>query len=262
MVELPSGLCLDYFGAIKMGFLQEKSPKGWYEGWNNRWLLLQDDYLSCYENSPQLEFSAQFKLRKTRIYCYDVGYLFRIISRSGTSLEMRAKNQDAFNNWLSAFSHVRTAQIIRHHELLENSPSAVLLMSNIDKSLSASKTGNEQWIKTKIETYRLETDDGGVQYAAFVIHVSSSSFGKSIVQHRYSDFNSIHRKLWKMFPHEQVPNLPGTRMWNKFEPGYLKEKAASLHMYLSEVCKRFANTRAQPLLMEFLGLGPHEDESN
>uniref|UniRef100_A0AAV1T5G9 Uncharacterized protein n=1 Tax=Peronospora matthiolae TaxID=2874970 RepID=A0AAV1T5G9_9STRA len=45
-------------------------------------------------------------------------------------------------------------------------------------------------------------------------------------------------------------------MWNKFEPNYLKQKVMRLHGYLSEACKRCANTRAQPLFLEFLELAP------
>lgn len=253
LAEVPQGLCLDYFCALKTGFLQEKSAKGWYEGWSNRWIVLQDDYLSCYENSPRLEFSGQFKLRKSRIFCYEVGYLFRIVSRSGTSIEMRVKDQESFNMWLEKFSEVPSAQVTRHKDLIENSPSAVLIMSD-SSEIRDGALG--EWLHTKIEGYKLSLDEKDVQYAAFVVQVKSSSSGNSVVQRRYSEFAALHRELRKVIPHEQVPALPGTRMWNKFDPTYLKEKTVGLHGYLTEVCKRCANTRAQPLLLEFLELSP------
>ncbi|GAB9465698.1 Phospholipase [Globisporangium polare] len=252
MAEVPHGLCLDYFCALKTGFLQEKSPKGWYEGWNNRWIVVQEDCVSCYENSPRLEFSGQFKLRKSRVFCYEVGYLFRIVSRTGTSIEMRVKDQESFNIWLNAFSQVPTAEVTRHKDLIENSPAAVLLMSESSELAD----GKGEWLHTKIEGYKLALDEKDVQYAAFVIQVKSSSSGTSVVQRRYSEFATLHRELRKVIPHEQVPALPGTRMWGKFDPTYLKEKTVGLHGYLTEVCKRCANTRAQPILLEFLELSP------
>lgn len=253
MVEAPHGLCLDYFCARKTGFLNEKSAKGWYEGWTNRWLVLQDDYLSCYENSPRLEFSGQFKLRKAHVFCYEVGYLFRIASRTGTAIEMRVKDQESFNVWLDKFHEIPSARVTRHKELVENSPSAVLIMS---ESSEVEDGALGEWLHTKIEGYKLSLDEKDVQYAAFVVQVKSSSSGSSIVQRRYSEFATLHRELRKVIPHEQVPTLPGTRMWNKYDPTYLKEKTVGLHGYLIEVCKRCANTRALPLLLDFLELAP------
>lgn len=257
-VELPSGRSIDYFNAVKAGFLQEKSPKGWIEGWNNRWLVLQEDHLSCYENSPRLDFSGQFKLRRTKVFCFDKGYLIRVVSRRGTSVEMRVKNQDSFNHWLEAFGEIPTVQIIRHEELLENSPTAVLLMSmgSSRGSLTGSGRGSGvgEWLQTKIEGHQMELDPSDLPYAAFVIHVLSSTSGASVVLRRYSQFAKLHRQLRKILPHEQMPTLPGTRIWNKFDPTYLKEKAIGLHGYLAAICKLCANTRAQPLLLEFLGL--------
>lgn len=253
MAEVPHGLCLDYFCALKTGFLQEKSAKGWYEGWNNRWIVVQEDYVSCYENSPRLEFTGQVKLRKSHIFCYEVGYLFRIVSRTGTSVEMRVKDQESFNTWLDAFSQVPSAEVTRHKDLIENSPSAVLLMSE-SSELADGATG--EWLHTKIEGYKLALDDKDMQFAAFVVQVKSSSSGNSVVQRRYSEFAKLHRELRRVIPHEQLPSLPGTRMWSKLDPTYLKEKTVGLHGYLIEVCKRCANTRAQPILLEFLELSP------
>ncbi|KAF1315697.1 Phospholipase, partial [Globisporangium splendens] len=259
MAELPHGLCMDYFGAQKAGYLQEKALKGWYEGWNNRWIVLQDGYISCYESSPRLEFSSQFKIRKARIFCYETGYLFRVVSRRGTSIEMRVKDQHSFNLWLDVFGEVPSAEVTRHKDLIENSPSAVLMMS---ESSEISGSGKGEWLHTKIEGYKLALDEKDVQYATFIIQVKSSSSGSSFVQRRYSEFAKLHRELRKVIPHEQVPSLPGTRMWNKFDPVYLKEKTVALHGYLTEICKRCANTRAQPILLEFLELAPQSETPN
>ncbi|GLD91946.1 hypothetical protein PINS_up000479 [Pythium insidiosum] len=256
-IEVTSDLCVDFFSAIKTGFLQEKSQKGWYEGWNNRWIVLQDGQVSCYENSPRLDFIAQFQLRKCSIFTYDALYLFRVVSRTGTTLEMRVRDQATFNHWLEAFALIPSARIIRNKDLLENSPSAVLLMH--DRKLSSSngtQSGKGEWLVTKIEGYDLQLDDKSQQFVTYAIQVISSTHGTRVVNRRYSEFGRLHRRLRQMFPHEQIPAFPGTRMWGKFDPTYLKEKTVRLHGYLGEVCKRCAGTRGQDLLLEFLDLAP------
>ncbi|DBA00356.1 TPA: hypothetical protein N0F65_000541 [Lagenidium giganteum] len=249
LVPLPQDMSSDVFGAIKTGFLQERTPKGWYEGWSNRWFVLQDDCLASFENSPRLEFTSQFKLRKTKIFCYERVYLFRIISRSGTALEMRARDQQAYHVWLEAFAQVPTVTIIQHRDLVENSPSAIMLASSSNDSINV-----DNLVQTKIEGYQLALDDKGGQYAVFVIQVLSTNHGSAVIHRRFSEFAKLHRQLRKMFPHEQIPPLPQTRMWNKFDPSYLKEKSVHMHGYLNEVTKRCTNTRAQPILFEFLDL--------
>lgn len=229
------------------------------EGWSNRWIVLQEDHLSCYENSPRLDFSGQFKLRRTTVYCYDKDYLIRVVSRRGTAVEMRVKNQDSFNHWIEAFGMIRSVKIVRHEELLENSPSAVLLMSDSSRGSSMSSSGKVgEWLQTKIEGHQMALDEKDLPYAAFVIHVASSTSGAKVVHRRYSEFAKLHRHLRKIIPPEKMPALPGTRIWNKFDPTYLKEKAIGLHGYLTSVSKLCANTRAQPVLMEFLELAPEK----
>jgi hypothetical protein len=264
-VEVPVGRSIDYFNAVKAGFLHEKSPKGWMEGWSNRWIVLQEDHLSCYENSPRLDFSGQFKLRRTTVFCIDKGYLIRVVSRRGTAIEMRVKNQDSFNHWLEAFGEIPSVEIVRHEELLENSPSAVLLMTGSSRGSMSGGSGSGkvgEWLQTKIEGHQMALDDSDLPYAAFVIHVLSSTSGATVVHRRYSEFAKLHRQLRKTIPNEKMPSLPGTRIWNKFDPTYLKDKAIGLHGYLTEVAKLCANTRAQPLLMEFLELAPPASSSD
>ncbi|KAG1699779.1 hypothetical protein DVH05_012672 [Phytophthora capsici] len=259
LVDLPTGKSIDYFNAVKAGFLKEKTANGWYDSWNDRWLVLQEDHLSCYENSPKLDFVGQFPLRKTKAFCYEREYLIRVVARRGAACEMRVQNQESFNRWVEVFERIPTVEIFRHKDLLENSPSSVLIMTASSRGSfgGAHKAGNEgEWLQTKIEGFQIKLDENDQEYVAFVIQVASSAAGTSIVQRRYSEFAKLHRQLRKMFPHEQIPALPGTRMWNKFEPNYLKQKAIGLHGYLNEVCKRCANTRAQPMLFEFLELNP------
>ncbi|KUF93607.1 Inositol oxygenase [Phytophthora nicotianae] len=203
LVDLPTGKSIDYFNAIKAGFLKEKTANGWYDSWNDRWLVLQEDHLSCYENSPKLDFVGQFPLRKTKAFCYELRGAFQ---------------------W------------------------------------AQKKSKGGEWLQTKIEGHQIKLDENDQEYVAFVIQVASSTAGHSIVQRRYSEFAKLHRELRKLFQPEQLPALPGTRMWNKFEPNYLKQKAIGLHGYLNEVCKRCANTRAQPLLLDFLELTPPATE--
>ncbi|GMF18359.1 unnamed protein product [Phytophthora fragariaefolia] len=263
LVDLPTGKSIDYFNAIKAGFLKEKTANGWYDSWNDRWLVLQEDHLSCYENSPRLDFVGQFPLHKTKAFCFEREYLIRVVARRGSSCEMRVQNQESFNRWVEVLERIPTVEIFRHEDLLENSPSSVLIMTessrgNFGAGSKAGKTG--EWLQTKIEGHQIKLDENDQEYVAFVIQVASSAAGTSIVQRRYSEFAKLHRQLRKMFQHEQIPALPSTRMWNKFEPNYLKQKAIGLHGYLNEVCKRCANTRAQPLLLEFLELAPPTPE--
>ncbi|CAI5726849.1 unnamed protein product [Peronospora effusa] len=259
LVDLPTGKSIDYFNAIKAGFLKEKTANGWYDSWNDRWLVLQEDHLTCYENSPKLDFVGQFPLRKTKACCYEREYLIRVVARRGAACEMRVQNQESFDRWVEVLARIPTVEIIRHEDLLENSPSSVLIMSeNSRESFGEAQNAGQagEWLKTKIEGYQIKLDESDQEYVAFVIQVASSTAGNSVVQRRYSEFAKLHHQLRKMFQHEQIPALPGTRMWNKFEPNYLKQKAVALHGYLNEVCKRCANTRALPLLLEFLELAP------
>ncbi|KAE8880279.1 hypothetical protein PF005_g12867 [Phytophthora fragariae] len=259
LVDLPTGKSIDYFNAIKAGFLKEKTANGWYDSWNDRWLVLQEDHLSCYENSPRLDFVGQFPLHKTKAFCFEREYLIRVVARRGAACEMRVQNQESFNRWVEIFERIPTVEIFRHEDLLENSPSSVLIMTESSRGSfgAANKAGKAgEWLQTKIEGHQIKLDENDQEYIAFVIQVASSAAGTSIVQRRYSEFAQLHRQLRKMFQHEQIPALPGTRMWNKFEPNYLKQKAIGLHGYLNEVCKRCANTRAQPILLEFLELAP------
>ncbi|KAE9025955.1 hypothetical protein PR003_g10257 [Phytophthora rubi] len=259
LVDLPTGKSIDYFNAIKAGFLKEKTANGWYDSWNDRWLVLQEDHLSCYENSPRLDFVGQFPLHKTKAFCFEREYLIRVVARRGAACEMRVQNQESFNRWVEIFERIPTVEIFRHEDLLENSPSSVLIMTESSRGSfgAANKAGKAgEWLQTKIEGHQIKLDENDQEYVAFVIQVASSAAGTSIVQRRYSEFAQLHRQLRKMFQHEQIPALPGTRMWNKFEPNYLKQKAIGLHGYLNEVCKQCANTRAQPILLEFLELAP------
>ncbi|OWZ21122.1 PhosphoLipase [Phytophthora megakarya] len=267
LVDLSTGKSIDYFNAIKAGFLKEKTANGWYDSWNDRWLVLQDDHLSCYENSPKLDFVGQFPLHKTKAFCYEREYLIRVVARRGAACEMRVQNQDSFNRWVEIFERIPTVEIFRHKDLLENSPSSVLIMTESSRGSFGTthkpKAGNEgEWLQTKIEGHQIKLDENDQEYVAFVIQVASSTVGTSIVQRRYSEFAKLHRQLRKMFQHEQIPALPGTRMWNKFEPNYLKQKAIALHGYLNGVCQRCANTRAQPLLLEFLELASQNPQES
>ncbi|KAE9107273.1 hypothetical protein PF007_g13104 [Phytophthora fragariae] len=241
LVDLPTGKSIDYFNAIKAGFLKEKTANGWYDSWNDRWLVLQEDHLSCYENSPRLDFVGQFPLHKTKAFCFEREYLIRVVARRGAACEMRVQNQESFNRWVEIFERIPTVEIFRHEDLLENSPSSVLIMTESSRGSfgAANKAGKAgEWLQTKIEGHQIKLDENDQEYIAFVIQVASSAAGTSIVQRRYSEFAQLHRQLRKMFQHEQIPALPGTRMWNKFEPNYLKQKAIGLHGYLNEVCKR------------------------
>ncbi|CEG45614.1 hypothetical protein, variant [Plasmopara halstedii] len=265
LVDLPSGRCIDYFNAVKAGYLKEKSVNGWYDSWSDRWLVLHDNHLSCFENSPKLDSVSQFPLWKTKAFCFEREYLIRMVARRGAACEMRVQNQYSFNRWVNVFENIPTVEIIRHEDLLENSPSSVLIMTedskgNFDGADNTDKGG--EWLQTKIEGHHILIDENDQEYVAFVIQVASSTAGTNIVQRRYSEFTKLHRELRKMFQPEQLPALPGTRMWNKFEPSYLKQKAISLHGYLNEVCKRCANTRAQPLLLKFLELAPSISEES
>jgi hypothetical protein len=216
--------------------------------------------------------------------------------------------------------------MIRHEDVLENSPSSVLMTiddlntgtnmnppcfsSMVSMSTMMSPIQNHDlvmnnhsipMVQTKIEGYQIALDEKNNQYAAFVIQIlivfptnappppsldtpvivslarsssnltsigfSSSSTTTStsttttsatstIVHRRFSEFAALHRKLRSIFPHDQLPLLPHTRLWNKLDPKYLKEKAVALNGYLGQVCKRCMTTspRGKIVVLEFLDI--------
>jgi hypothetical protein len=91
-------------------------------------------------------------------------------------------------------------------------------------------------------------------------HDSSSSSSASrrhvaIIRRRYSQFVSLHRKLKEVLPSYQLPKLPSTRLWNRFERDYLHDKMQRLQKYLLDVCQYVSiptPTPAMGAVLDFL----------
>nr|CCA20336.1 phospholipase putative [Albugo laibachii Nc14] len=259
LITLPSDKCVDYFGAMKVGSLQEKAPKGWYEGWTTRWIVLQENAITAYDEAPKVTTNSQYDLRKTRMFSYETGHLFRILSRNGTLLEMRVRGQAAFNRWLDAFAQVHSCVIFRHKDHLERSLSAQLSMTD-DADHNGSEFGDASRIQTRIDGYQLALDVSGMQYAVFVIQVAVSTSAIKVVHRRHSEFKKLHQSLRKLLPNGQLPPLPDSRVWNKLEPNYLKDKVVRLHGYLNQICRNCLNHQTQPIILSFLELVVDPDQ--
>ncbi|CCI45575.1 unnamed protein product [Albugo candida] len=261
LITLPSDKCVDYFGAMKVGSLQEKAPKGWYEGWTNRWIVLKDTSITAYDEAPKDITNSQCDLRKTRMFSYETGHLFRILSKNGTLLEMRVRGQAAFNRWLDAFAQVHSCVIFRHKDRLERSLSAQFSLTE-DTEHNGSEFGDVSRIQTRIDGYQLSLDINGMQYAVFVIQVAVSTSAIKVVHRRHSEFKKLHQSLRKLLPNGQLPPLPDSRVWNKLEPNYLKDKVVRLHGYLNQICRSCLNLQTQPIILSFLELVIDSDQAD
>ncbi|OQR81836.1 phospholipase, partial [Thraustotheca clavata] len=110
-MELPPGMNVDYFGAIKTSMLGAKTQKAktWYEGtgFTTRWFVLHDTTLDCYENCPNLTSWTQFSLSRSTVYGYPKRCLFRIVNKNGTSMDFRVKDSAVFDLWTK---HINLAE--------------------------------------------------------------------------------------------------------------------------------------------------------
>ncbi|TMW60861.1 hypothetical protein Poli38472_000903 [Pythium oligandrum] len=272
MVGVSGDHCLDYFSAIKTDQLQEKCSSTW---WNNRWVVLQGDKISSFESAPR-PFSPveQLKLDHAHVFNYEGSLLLRVVSSSGTSIDMRVSDQATLNMWLDTFATVKASGVvIAHRDAVEIHPCAVLVEPEriscgfrssevrISEFRGSDVRGSDssycgEWLQTKVESYRLVLDHGGVHYANFAIQAITPVEGTKIVYRRYSEFGRLHQRLRKILPSDEIPSFPSTRMWNKLDAAYLKDKTVRLNGYLRKMCKLSANTPAQDLLLEFLEVSP------
>jgi len=206
---------------------------------------LREDSLDCYENCPNLEASSQFPVSRTTAFAYQRRCLFRIVTSSGSTINFKVKDSDVFETWIKALSTVDKLKLEICEDVVDKSPLAV--------SIAQAANGSKQQIQVRVDGYQLLNDERG-QYAAFNVQIIGPPYGIRTVVRRFSEFRAMHRNLRQVFPHDQVPQLPHTRMWGKLESLYLKEKCASLNGYLSEVNAICADTKAYPILEAFLDI--------
>ena len=244
-LQLPTDVSIDYFGSIRTGTLSKKGESSWMDGWKNRWFVLHENRLDFYETPPNLVPCNQFRVTGSSVHSYSQGYLFRILSQTGTSREFRVKDKAAFDLWIKALSKIDQVEMVFCDDVVEGSQSAVVILADAANRDSMSA-------KVSVQGHQVLLDETkGTQYAAFVIHVKTAS-GNSVVLRRFSEFKKLHQKLKSLFPDDKMPELPHSRLWNKFDPIYLKRKAVNLQAYLEKVSALCTENRGFPVLMKFL----------
>ncbi|CAK4729662.1 hypothetical protein AeNC1_000620 [Aphanomyces euteiches] len=241
-LELPTGTSLDYFGALKTSILQFKTlkAKSWYEsqGWTTRWFVLTDTSLECYEGCPNLLRLVQFPVYKATVLAYPKRCLIRIVTKTGTTLDFKVKDSRTFDVWIQGLEQVDRCAIKLQEDVTEHSALGV----SLDSQLPATH-------RLSVDKYFVLNDDKG-SYAAFQIRIQNG--GQTILR-RYSAFRELHRQLRLIFPHEQMPSLPPTRLWGKFDPSYLSTKCSLLNTYLGNIETMCTNNHsAKTIFQQFL----------
>ncbi|RHY26192.1 hypothetical protein DYB32_009140 [Aphanomyces invadans] len=237
-LDLPSGSCVDYFGAIKTSLLQFKTvkAKSWYEsqGWNTRWFVLTSTSLDCYETCPNLVGLVQFPVHRTTVLAYPTRCLVRIVSKSGTALDLKVKDSRTFDVWKQGLETIDRCDVQLQDDVVDHSALGVSLDSQLPSVHRLS-----------VDKYFVLNDDKGA-YAAFQIRIHTE--GHTILR-RYSAFRELNRQLRLIFPHEQMPQLPSTRLWGKFDPTYLSAKCSHLNTYLGNIETMCNNNHAAKLIL-------------
>ncbi|RHY84196.1 hypothetical protein DYB37_002473 [Aphanomyces astaci] len=244
-LDLPSGACVDYFGAVKTSLLQFKTlkAKSWYEsqGWTSRWFVLTKSSLDCYDTCPNLVGLAQFPVHKSTVLAYPKRCLLRIVTKTGTTLDFKVKDSRTFDVWTHGLEAVDRCHVRLHEDVVDHSALGVSLDSQLPSVHRLS-----------VDKYFVLNDDKG-PYAAFQIRIIHTG-GQTILR-RFSAFREVNRQLRLIFPHEQMPPLPSTRLWGKFDPAYLAAKSTHLNTYLGKVEAMCTNNpAANTILQQFLNV--------
>ncbi|OQR98595.1 phospholipase [Achlya hypogyna] len=242
-MDLPQGTTVDYFGATKTSLLGAKTHKAktWYEGqgFATRWFVLHDTTLSCYENCPNLVSFAHFPLARSTIYGYPKRCLFRAVTPSGTSMDFKLKDTTVYELWRAHMASVEKARMVVQEDIADKSA----LVVSLDTQLHTKH-------RLGVQTYVVLTDDKG-SYAAFEIRIQNGDKAATVLR-RYSAFRQLHRELRELFPHEQMPPLPPTRLWAKLDPVYLAAKCNDLNSYLTSIESICTTAAAAAILQAFL----------
>lgn len=240
---------MDYFGSIKVGSLSKKGESGWLDGWKSRWVVLHSNRIDYFESAPEMSMPKQYKIVDCTISCYNQSHLFRLLTSRGTSTEFRV-DKSIYPEWLEIFENMKHVTVVHCDELLEQSPSAIMILADCDRSL----VGHEK-VQAKVEGHTFMTDANGAQYVVFIIHVKILK-QSTVVQRRFSDFKALHRRLLVTIDHDKLPRLPGSKLWNTFDPVYLKQRAVHLQGYLANLSHVCTENRALELFLEFLSDTP------
>ncbi|KAF0692097.1 Aste57867_16765 [Aphanomyces stellatus] len=240
-LDLPNGASIEYFGALKTSMLQFKTlkAKSWYEtqGWNNKWFVLTESALDCYETCPNLLSLVQFPVYKATVLAYPKRCLLRIVTKTGTTLDFKVKDSRTFDLWKQNLEQIERCVVKLQEDVIERSALGV----SLDSQLPATH-------RLTVDKFFVLNDDKG-QYAAFQIRAS----GGPTILRRFSAFRELHRQLRLIFPHEQMPPLPSTRLWGKVDPVYLAAKCKYLNTYLCHIETMCANNiRGTSTLDQFL----------
>ncbi|KDO23295.1 hypothetical protein SPRG_11610 [Saprolegnia parasitica CBS 223.65] len=242
-MDLPTGTTVDYFGATKTSLLGVRTQKAktWYEGqgFATRWFVLHASTLTCYENCPNLVSFAHFPLSRSTVFGYPKRCLFRLVTPAGTSMDFKLKDSAVYELWRAHMATVENAHMVIQDDIADKSAPVV----SLDTQLHTKH-------RLGVQTYVILSDEKG-PYAAFEIRISSSEKVTTVLR-RYNAFRHLHRELRELFPHEQMPPLPPTRLWAKLDPVYLSAKCNDLNTYLTSIESICTTTAAAALLQAFL----------
>ena len=247
MSKIPGDLDVDYFGALKVGFLTKKGEGSWLEGRKARWFVLHTDRIDYFDSSPTFDAAmTQFNVERCTVYAYPKIYMFRFVSAIGSAREIKVKDRTLFEDWMTAMKSQSGIKLVLCDELVDNSQLAIVVLGDSETPSSSSDQ-----LQIRVEGHQILTDEKGAQYASFVIRITSGN-DASVVLRRYSEIRSLYMKLRTIFPHEQVPRLPRTNLWNKLDPLYLKQKGVHLQGFLQQLVTLCKDNRGYPVLLKFL----------
>lgn len=269
--KIPKDVNLNYFGARRAGMLSKKGDSVWIEGWKSRWFVLDPSgVLRYYDAGPtNLEPSVHVKVSGAAIQSFRHSFLFRLLQHPrGTAVEFRVRDIETFDCWVDHFGQIQGLVMHECTDLVSRSPAAGAMMmpallrkgkrksssNSLSCAASAAASSNlSPQVQIRIEGYRILQNEKRAQgYAAYVVNVKHEGSPPVVVLRRFSEFRALHHQLRNIFPHDQVPGLPSTRLWNKFDPKYLKAKSVLLQGYLCRVYQLTLQNRGYPVLMEFL----------
>eukprot|EP00753_Platysulcus_tardus_P014119 PLAT4082.2.p1 GENE.PLAT4082.2~~PLAT4082.2.p1 ORF type:complete len:301 (+),score=75.45 PLAT4082.2:45-905(+) len=99
--------------------------------------------------------------------------------------------------------------------------------------------------------------DGRGTHAEYVIEVEKTS--RWVTQHRYSSFSALHKKLKKLYPSEELPDLPRRGLLRNLDSDYIRSRGIKLDAYLVQLLENETLSKA-PIVRAFLmGELPSED---
>lgn len=231
------------FGCRRSGWMRKRgNPSSVFVAvsWAWRWFCLSADRcaLDYYDREPDwLHNGVQrcISLRHCRVELVDDVLSVRVSDLMGNTAVLRANTADDFELWAPLANHRRVSGG-------GGGPAAVPDARRVEAATAS----------VSIDGYKvLREAKGGAQYVVFVIRTIDADGGVYMTQHRHTEFVALHADLLDV-PGAEVPDLPPTRYWNRFDPAYLQEKAVRLAQYLTTLLASSEAVRSR--VHAFLGV--------